>query len=96
MERVYLSKYLCTTIKETRKANGMKGFALAITMGKERSWVSKLENFKIKSITKDDAEKLESILNISIYNEMDLLEKINELTEENKRLKELLAEKWKS
>ena len=98
MEKIYLNEYLCTTIKEARKAMGMKGLTLAIMMDKETSWVSKIENYKIKSITRDDAKKLESILNIQVYNgtNIELLEKINELMEENKRIKELLMKKWKS
>ena len=55
----------------------------------------------ISFISKNMANKLENILGIDIYIETDrtteneLLQKIKELTEENRRLKELLMEKWK-
>ena len=98
MEKIYLNEVICNTIKEARKRMGMTSYTLAHAAGRHPSWFSRVENYKATYISKEEAKKLEAALNIVIcattYNE--LWDKINELLEENRRLKDLLVEKWKS
>ena len=98
MEKIYLNEHICNTIKEARERKGMSSRTLAYVMDRNPSWMSRVENYKVTYITKEEAEKFEIALDIAICTttENELLQKINELMEENRRLKELLIEKWKS
>ena len=98
MEKIYLNESICKTIKETRERMGMNSKTLAYIMQRNQSWMSRVENNKITYISKEEARELEVVLGIAICTttENELLQKINELMEENRRLKELLMEKWKS
>lgn len=97
MEKIYLNEVICSTIKEARERMGMSGRTLAYIMKRNPSWMSRVENNKVTYISKEEAEKFEIALGITIISttENELLQKINELIEENRRLKELLMEKWK-
>lgn len=98
MEKIYLNEVICNTIKAARERMGMSSRTLACVMERNPSWMSRVENNKATYISKDEARKLEIALDIAICTttENELLQKINELMEENRRLKELLMEKWKS
>lgn len=98
MEKIYLNEHICNAIKESRERMGMSSRTLAYVMERNPSWMSRVENNKVTYISKDEARKLEIALDIAICTttENELLQKINELMEENRRLKELLMEKWKS
>jgi len=97
MEKIYLNEHICNTIKEARERKGMSSRTLAYVMDRNPSWMSRVENNKVAYISKEEAEKFEIALDIAICTttENELLQKINELMEENRRLKELLMEKWK-
>ena len=101
MEKICLNKDICGTIKEARKRNCMSIKSLSYELNTSQATVCRIENNKTSFISKNMANKLENILGIDIYIETDrtteneLLQKIKELTEENRRLKELLMEKWK-
>lgn len=101
MEKICLNKDICDTIKEARKRNCMSLKSLSYKLNTSSATVCRIENNKTSFISKNMANKLENILGIDIYIETDrtteneLLQKIKELTEENRRLKELLMEKWK-
>lgn len=98
MKKIYLNEHICNTIKEARKRIGMSSRTLACVMERNPSWMSRVENNKVTYISEEEARKLEIALDITICTttENELLQKINELMEENRRLKELLMEKWKS
>ena len=98
MERVYLNEYICKTIKMARMNKGMRGYTLAYLLGKSPASVSRLENSRATYISKEVASKLESILDISICaaSNNELVQKVNELMQENIQLKKLLIEKWQS
>ena len=97
MDRLYLNDFICKTIKEAREARCISSCDLALVMERSTSWMSRVENHKVNYISKEEAKKLECLLDISICNTPidELLYKIQVVTEENRRLKELLIEKWK-
>jgi ribosome-binding protein aMBF1 (putative translation factor) len=99
MDKIYLTKEICNYIKTTRISKGIPSYTIAYMCGKNASWMSRVENFKCTYIRKEIAEKLETLLDIIIVNEYigkneKLLQKIKELKEENRMLKELLITKW--
>lgn len=98
MEKIYLNEFICKTIKMARVDKGMKSHTLADLVGKSPSSMSRLENNKATYISKEVAKKFEDILDISICatTNNELVQKLNELIQENRQLKELLMEKWKS
>ena len=97
MEKCYLTESICNIIKTTRQQMGMTSKELADLVGRGASWMCRVENYNASYIHPEEARKLEEILNISVFcpTDKELLQKVNELLEENKRLKELLMEKWK-
>ena len=98
MKKIYLNEHICNTIKEARERIGISSKTLACVMERNPPWMSRVENNKVTYISEEEARKLEVALGIAICSttENELLQKINELMEENRRLKELLMEKWKS
>ena len=98
--RVGLTREICDMITNARIDKILTKTELANIISKPPSWVTKVEKFQVYSITRNDALLLENALGISLthtnayYNEK-LVRRITELEEENRRLKELLMEKWK-
>ena len=97
MEKVYLNGRICNLIKDARQKVGMSSKNLAYTLKINPSRMSRVENNIATYISKKEAKQLETILGIVIVDttKNELLQKYIELMEENKRLKELLIEKWK-
>ena len=100
-DRIYLTEDICKTITDARIKKKLNKKQLSEIIGKNPCWMTRVERMYYTSIKKEEAVLLENTLNISLvhyneayYNEA-LVQKINELEEENRRLKELLIEKWK-
>lgn len=97
MEKVYLSRAMCDAIHEARSEKHITSYELADAVGRNPSWMSRVENFKVKYISREDAEALSKELGIVFDSNGDierLTAQVHELSKENKMLKKLLAEKW--
>lgn len=99
MKRLYLTEEICETIKIARMKKGYTSKEFAQIIGKSPSAVSRVENFKCVYIPMEVVKRYENELNIILYNTTDnnneLIKKIHLLQEENRKLKELLIDKWK-
>ena len=103
MDKIYLTEFICDNIRVARIRKRIDSRDLARIVGKSPAWMSKIEHHQVKSISIEDVKRIEDALDIVIPDYTDendnttlqLLRRIDELMEENNRLKELLMEKWK-
>lgn len=100
MKKIYLVESSCREIYNAIKVKHLRYKDVSELVGVSESFICRICRGQVRYISVDLAQKLETTLNILIYDASAdtevLIRRINELEKENKLLKQLLIEKWQS
>lgn len=95
---IYLSLVNCLEVNEARKAKGLTFSELGELVDMATSTLCRLCNGSKRRISLKSAQAIECVLGIYLYDVFesneDLFKEIKALREENRRLKQLLMDKW--